>query len=205
MLEMVNLLIGMAIGLSMLSAASAWFNMQWLSDRHILLRNHTQQDTRALINTLVHDIRRSNFQALNLGIATQRPGTCPSEFCGLPEDFEVSTHQILFSIDRNSNGRKDSNECSGFRLSAQELQIKTSCQPSVWTALSDRQNLQLLELSFHMECDNSNTNQGDLLTILVRSQSSSEKVPRSVQRIVRLRNHTAHQRQGTLPCANTSL
>ena len=202
---MVNLLLGLAMGLSMLSAASAWFNLQWLSDRQILFRNHTQQDTRALMDTLVHDIRRSNFQAITPAVATQALGTCPSEFCGLTEDFEVSNHQILFSMDRNSNGKKDSNECSGFRLSGQELQIKTSCQRIVWTTLNDSQNLQILELSFDMECDNSNSNQGDLLTILVRSQSASEKIPSSVQRIVRLRNHSAHQRQGIRPCANTSL
>ena len=204
---MVNLLVGLAMGLSMLSAASAWFNLQWLSDRQILSRNYTQQETRALMDTMVHDIRKSNFQALTLALATQPVGNCPSEFCGLKEDFEVSNHQILFSMDRNGNGKKDSNECSGFRLSGQELQIKTSCQRIVWTALNDSQNLQILELSFDLECDNSHSNQGDLLTVLVRSQSASEKIPRSVHRIVRFRNHSAHQRQGTGagPCENTSL
>ncbi len=201
---MVNLLVGLALGLSMLSAAAVWVNLQWQNDRQILLRSHSQQDVRALMDTLVHDLRRANFQALRAGSDNGLPGLCPSAFCGLAEDFDVSSHQILFSVDRNDNGLKDNNECSGFRVNAKELQTKTACQPPVWSTLSDSKNLQILELNFRLQCDNSPDNQGDLLVVQLRSQASSDKWPSTWQRLVRLRNHSAHVRPAAQNCTDNS-
>jgi Tfp pilus assembly protein PilW len=61
---MVNLLIGMAMGLSVLSAAVFWVHFQNTHDKKILERSHAQQETRALMDTLVHDIRRANFHSV---------------------------------------------------------------------------------------------------------------------------------------------
>jgi type IV pilus assembly protein PilW len=113
---MVNLMMGLALGLSVLSAAAVWVNAQWQIDRQTLLRSHTQQDVRALLDTLVHDIRRANFQGANLSALQSNSAVCGSPFCGLSEDFELSRRQILFSLDRNDNGIKDNNDCSGFRV-----------------------------------------------------------------------------------------
>ena len=48
---MVNLLVGMAMSLSVLSAAVFWVHFQWTHDRQILERSHAQQETRALMDT----------------------------------------------------------------------------------------------------------------------------------------------------------
>ena len=69
---MVNLLVGMAMGLSLLSAAVFWVHFQWTHDRKILERSHAQQETRALMDTLVHDIRRANFHSASI---TNNKGT----------------------------------------------------------------------------------------------------------------------------------
>jgi Tfp pilus assembly protein PilW len=201
---MLNLWVGLAMGLSLLSAAAVWVNFQWRNDRQILLRSHTQQDTRALMDTLVHDLKRANFQGHFGANGSLDIGSCPSDFCGAVEDFQFSAHQILFSIDRNDNGMKDNNECSGFRLNAKELQTKTSCQPAVWTSLSDSKNLQVLELNFRFQCNNSALHQGHSLLISIRSQSSSEKVPSTWQRVVRLRNNTGQTGNLQPDCTDTS-
>ena len=175
---MLKLLLGWSLGLSVLSAAAIWLNLQWQNDRQIRLRSHTQQDMRALMDTLIHDLRRANFQALMPNNIPGNSGACPSAFCGLPEDFELSSHQILFSVDRNSNGIKDNNECSGFRA----------------------KNLQILSLDFLVECDNKPAASGDVVAVSLRAQSISEKVPQTWQRWVRLRNHNARNRSETFNC-----
>jgi Tfp pilus assembly protein PilW len=185
MLAMVNLLLGLAMGLSILAAASTWAALQWRSDRQILQRSQTQQELRALMDTLVHDIRRAQFDSSS-------------------NDFQVSPHQILFSINRNDNARRDNNECSGFRLNAQALQTQTACQPVVWTTLNDTRSLQILALNFRWECDNTSTSQGDLLWIQLTSQASHEAVPSTWQRHVRLRNVHARMRPTSLPCNNAA-
>lgn len=197
---MLNLFVGWALGMSMLSAAVYWLNLQWQNDRQTLQRTHLQQDVRALMDTLVHDIRRANFQAVMPYPSTGNSGACPSAFCGLPEDFELGPQQILFSIDRNSNGIKDNNECSGFRSKDKELQTRTSCLPVVWTSLSDAKNLQILELNFQIQCTNNPNASGDVLSVSLRSQSTTEKLPQTWQRWVQLRNHPGHTRPASLNC-----
>lgn len=197
---MLNLVLGWALSLSVLSAAALWLQLQWQNDRQIRLRSHTQQDVRALMDTLIHDLRNANFQALMPNNMPGNIGACPSAFCGLPEDFEISNHQILFTVDRNSNGVKDNNECSGFRINGKELQAKTACQPVVWSTLSDAKNLQILSLDLSMECDNSPSASSDVVAISLSAQSTSEKVPQTWQRWVRLRNHTSRMRTAAFNC-----
>jgi hypothetical protein len=180
-LDMVNLLIGMAMGLGILAAASTWTAMQWQSDRHTAQRSLAQQDIRALMDTLVHDIRRAQFRSQ-------------------PQHFQVSPHQILFSINRNDNAQRDNNECSGFRLNGTALQTQTACQPVVWTSLNDSRTLQILSLNFEWSCDNNNGSLGDLLWLQITSQSPHEPTPSTWQRHVRMRNVHARLRPDVTTC-----
>ena len=200
---MLNALIGWALSLSVLGAYVFWLNLQWQNDRQLVLINQRQNDTRALMTTMVHDLKRSNFQAIMPNKQLGNMGECPSEFCGLTEDFEMSRQQILFSLDRNANGIKNNNECSGFRLNGKELQTKTSCQPVVWTALNDAKNLQILELTFHLECDDRIASWGHVVIVDMHYQSSTEKTPLSVQGIVRLRNQSPQFHPAAIQCGMT--
>ena len=182
---MVNLLLGLTLGLSLLAAASTWAALQWRSDRHIVQRSQTQQELRALMDTLVHDIRRAQFQ-------------------GDPQNLQISPHQLLFTVNRNDNTLRDNNECSGFRLNGNLLQTQTSCQPVVWTSLNDSRSFQVLALKFQWECDAESSSQGDLLLIEVQTQASHEPVPTTWQRHVRMRNVHARMRPTTATCASAA-
>ena len=201
---MVNLLVGMAMGLSVLSAAVFWVHFQWTHDRQILERSHAQQETRALMDTLVHDIRRANFYSVAITPTSPKDPLCPIQFCGAPEDFHVTPQQILFSIDRNENGLKENNECSGFRLNGNQIQTKTSCQPVVWTSLTQPKHLEILALELRLLCNQSLPNQGELLLIEIRSQISTEKISLTWRRGVRLRNSGAHLRNAVSNCTDTA-
>jgi len=201
---MVNILVGMAMGLSVLSAAVFWVHFQWTYDRQILEKSHAQQETRALMDTLVHDIRRANFYSVAITPASHQAPLCPIQFCGAQEDFYVTPQQILFSIDRNENGLKENNECSGFRLNGNQIQTKTSCQPVVWTSLTQPKHLEILTLELGLQCNQSSPNLGELLMIEIRSQISSEKISLNWRRGVRLRNFGAHLRNGAFNCTDTA-
>jgi hypothetical protein len=183
---MIHLLVGMAMGLSVLSAAVFWVNFQWTYDRQILKRTNAQQETRALMDTLVHDIRRANFQSNTM------------------EDFSVSSQQILFSIDRNENSLKENNECSGFRFQANQIQTKTSCQPAVWTTLTQPKQLEILALELRLQCRPSLQNNETFLLIEIRTQMPSEKIPITWRRGVRLRNSDARLRNTADNCTDTA-
>ena len=201
---MVNLLVGMAMGLSVLSAAVFWVHFQWTHDRQILERSHAQQETRALMDTLVHDIRRANFYSVAITPTSPKDPLCPIQFCGAPEDFHVTPQQILFSIDRNENGLKENNECSGFRLNGKQVQTKTSCQPVVWTSLTQLKHLEIQALELRLQCNQSSPNLGDLLLIEIRSQIPTEKMHLTWRRGVRLRNSGAHLRNAASNCTDTA-
>ena len=199
---MVNLLVGMAMGLSLLSAAVFWVHFQWTHDRKILERSHAQQEIRALMETLVHDIRRANFHSSAITPTSTQDPICPSQFCGAPEDFYVAPQQILFSIDRNENGLKENNECSGFRFNANQIQIKTSCQPVVWTTLTQLKHLEILALELRLQCNQYSQNLGGLLLIEILSQIPTEKIIFTWRRGVRLRNSDSRSRNITSNCTD---
>lgn len=201
---MIHLLVGMAMGLSVLSAAVFWVNFQWAHDRQILKRTHAQQETRALMDTLVHDIRRANFYSFAASSNSAQGPVCPSPFCGAVEDFFVSPQQILFSLDRNENGLKENNECSGFRLQANQIQTKTSCQPVVWSSLTQPKQLEILALELRLMCNLSLQNPEATLLIEIRSQTPSEKTPLTWRRVVRLRNAGADFHNATDNCTTTA-
>jgi type II secretory pathway component PulJ len=197
---MVNLLVGLAMGLSVLSAAVFWVHFQWTHDRKILDRSHAQQETRALMDTLVQDIRRANFHSVVIAPTSPQNPLCPIQFCGTLEDFYLIPQQILFSIDRNENGLKENNECSGFRLNGNQIQTKTSCQPVVWTSLTQPKHLEILTLELRLQCNQTSTILGELLLIEIRSQISNEKIPVTWRRGVRLRNSGVHIRAAASNC-----
>lgn len=189
---MVNLLVGLAMGLSVLSAAVFWVHFQWTHDRKILDRSHAQQETRALMDTMVRDIRQANFHSVAIAPTSHQDPLCPIQFCGTLEDFYLTPQQILFSIDRNENGLKENNECSGFRLNGNQIQTKTSCQPVVWTSLTQPKHLEILTLELRLQCNQTSAILGELLLIEIRSQISNEKIPLTWRRGVRLRNSGVH-------------
>ena len=201
---MVNLLVGLALGLSVLSAAVFWVHFQWTHDRQILDRSHAQQETRALMDTLVQDIRRANFHSVAIAHTSPQDPLCPIQFCGTLEDFYLTPQQILFSIDRNENGLKENNECSGFRLNGNQIQTKTSCQPVVWTSLTQPKHLEILTLELRLKCNQTSTILGELLLIEIRSQISNEKIPLTWRRAVRLRNSGVHIRDTASDCTDTA-
>ena len=167
---------------------------QWQHSKQILQSSRAQQEGSVLMNTLVHDLRRAHFHSSNLVNNGSQDAHCPSQFCGALEDFQVSAQQILFSVDRNENGIKENNECSGFRFYANQVQMKTACKPVVWTALTKFQNWHILAFEIQLQCDPVSLSQVVNLTMAIRKQLSSDTTAMTWQRQVRLRNASTRAR-----------
>jgi len=183
---LVGVLISIALGIGLLSGASVWWAAHWRAQRGTLQSNHSQQDLRFAMESMVHDIRRAQFFPVNS--LTSLSLTCMGAFCGNLEDFDLSTNQILFSLDRNENSLKDNNECTGFRLSGNALQIKTACTPAVWTAMTDVRSVQISGLEFSLSCVEINKQIQATVSVSVRSQVPGQTSTSVVQRQVRIRN-----------------
>jgi Tfp pilus assembly protein PilW len=149
--SMVSLLVGLAVGLLVLTGGvTLWINT--LKSQRIALQiNHLNQDLRSAMDWMAQDIRRAQY--VNAAWRSRISPNCNDDFCGAAEDFSVSANQIEFSWDRNDNGIKDNKECTGFLLKSSELKVKTSCAPAVWSsAITDAGSIKITALQFTLRC-----------------------------------------------------
>ena len=51
-----------------------------------------------------------------------------------------------------ANGAQDNDECTGLRLNAGALQVRTACSPEVWSPLSDTSVLRVSRLDMQLQC-----------------------------------------------------
>jgi len=195
---MIQLLVGLAMGLSVLSAASVWVSLQWQSHQRQLQQSQYQHDVRTLMDTLVADIKRANFKGSAAATSVKPSTICPSDFCNSADDFKLTEQQVLFSIDRNDNGTKDNNECSGFRQNGKLIQTKTSCSPVVWTSLTTLKTLEVNDLRFQLLCMPDGLTASSVILISLSTQNTFEPVPTDWQRYVQLRNQ--HWSVQSPPC-----
>jgi len=148
--SMISLLIGLAMGLLVISGGIHLWMTTLKSQRTALQESHLAQDLRTAMAWMVQDIRRAQY--MNGAWRTRTMSTCNDDFCGTAEDFSVSANQIEFSWDRNDNGSKDNNECTGFQLKSYELRTKTACSPAVWSAITDAGSIKVMALQFTSHC-----------------------------------------------------
>jgi type IV pilus assembly protein PilW len=148
--SMVSLLVGLAIGLLVLAGAvNVWINTLQ-GQRAVLQDSHLQQDLRSATALMAQEIRKAHYT--NAAWRSRTSAQCADQFCGGADDFTVSKTQIEFSWDRDDDGLKDNNECTGFQLKSNELRAKTACSPAVWTAITDAGSIKVTTLQFTSHC-----------------------------------------------------
>lgn len=145
-----SLLIGLSLGLLVVAAGIRLLGLQWLTQREQLQQVALQQDLQAALGLMLQELQ----QAQHLPQAWQQraDGPCSDALCEGDGALRIGPSQVEFATDRNRNGLRDNNECSGFRLRAGALQHKTACQPAVWTAVTDSQSLPIVQLDFRLDC-----------------------------------------------------
>jgi type IV pilus assembly protein PilW len=147
---LIGLMVGLGLGLLVLAAGTQMLAHQLRGHRWLLQDSHAQHDLRAALSSIAQQLRQA--QATEDAWKLRTGAACQDAFCDGADDFSLSADRILFSVDRNHNGLQDNNECLGFRLSHGELKARTSCEPEVWTSITDAGSLKITQLQWQVTC-----------------------------------------------------
>lgn len=147
---LVGLLVGLSLGLLVLAGGAHMLAQLLRGHRLALQDSHLQQDLHFAMDLLADELQDAQYVAG--AWASRSPGACTDAFCDGPEDFSLSSARIDWSLDRNHNGVQDNNECTGLRIRSGALQVRTSCSPEVWTALTDTTGLRMTQLEASVQC-----------------------------------------------------
>lgn len=149
---LVGLMVGLSVGLVVLAAGSSLLANHLRAHRMALQDSHLHQDLRSAMDWMARELRKTQYSAK--AWQTRSPQQCQDAFCGGLEDFSIDDHKIQFSHDRNHDGQQDNNECMGFRLSGQALQVKRSCSGTGdWQAITDKAHVVVTALRWQMVCE----------------------------------------------------
>jgi type IV pilus assembly protein PilW len=148
---LVGLMVGMGLGLVVLAGGAHLLGQHFKAHRWALQDSHVHQDLRSALDNMARELRQA--QGVGMAWKTRTATRCTDDFCADLGDLVVQGQRIDFARDRNQNGQRDNNECSGFRLKDHELQIRTACTPEVWTDLTDAGSLKLSALSWQVHCE----------------------------------------------------
>ena len=147
-LTMVELLIGMVIGLFIVAAATSLLTGSLRENRRLMIESRLMQDLRTAANVVSRDLRRAGYWgAASAGVWTSGvPALLPNPNTALAPDTAASDAvSFRFSRDTAENNAVDPNEQFGFRLrnGAIELQLGAGN----WQALTDSGTLAITAFS----------------------------------------------------------
>jgi type II secretory pathway component PulJ len=148
--SLIGLLIGLALGLGVLTGGISLWMVTLKAQRSALQENRMHQDLRAAMDWMAQEIRQAQY--LHQAWKLRTTADCSDAFCGAPEDFSISGNQIEFSWDRDDDGTKDNNECNGFQLREFELRTKTSCTSGQWQVVTNAEDVKITSLKFTPRC-----------------------------------------------------
>jgi type IV pilus assembly protein PilW len=144
-LSMVELMVGVAIGLFVVAGATLAVSNQLGDNRRLMLETQIQQDLRAAADVIARDLRRSGYWAsaqdgvwhAGAVAVTSNPYTALNPASGV-------TSEVRFGYSRGAveNNVLDLNDEAGFRLVDTAIQMRTGGQ---WQALTDSTTLRVIE------------------------------------------------------------
>jgi type II secretory pathway component PulJ len=147
---LIGLLVGLSVGLLVLAAGSAMLANHLRGHRMALQDSHLHHDLRSAMDWMARELRKTQYTAQ--AWKTRAPSVCDDAFCSGWQDLSIEGDWIDFSYDRDHNGKKDDDECMGFRLSGTTLHARRSCKGD-WQAITDNANLKITALSWQLRCE----------------------------------------------------
>lgn len=142
-LSLVELLVGIAIGLIVLVGATQLFVDYVGNNRHLVLETRVNQDLRAAADLIARDVRRSGYwgNATAAVVATTTAAPASSPYGAMTPSGTAASSNITYNYSQGTeNNALDSNEQFGFRLTnsgvLQYLQGGTN-----WQDISDSSTL----------------------------------------------------------------
>lgn len=161
-LSIVELMVGVAIGLFVVASASMLVVTQLGDNRRLLLETQVQQDLRASADIVTRELRRSGHwaKARNAVWYTGSPGVQSNPYsmmtgadggADLADDEETSTVLLGYNpkvAEADEDNAITANERLGFRLSNGAIQ--TQLGDGNWQALTDANTLRVTDFTVRM-------------------------------------------------------
>lgn len=138
-LSLVELMVGMAIGLFVVAGVLTVFVTNLVGSRNLTRDVRVNQDLRTAADLVARDLRRAGYWAnatsgvLNTATST---GTSPNLYSPISGTFGATSSVVNYSFARDANDTLNSNESFGFRLSGGAIQIKLDDTPN-WQSVTD--------------------------------------------------------------------
>jgi type IV pilus assembly protein PilW len=214
-LSMVELMVGVAIGLFVVAGATLVVSNQLGDNRRLMLETQIQQDLRAAADLIARDIRRAGYWGeAERGVWHSAAASVDSNpytgLQGVAHGTPVSTVQFWYSRGAEDNALVDASEHSGFRLQNGVIQMYTG---GAWQALTDGTTLRItnfqlqlnsrdIALSCFTECPGGGTaclprqTVRDITVVIEGTAVHDPLVRRGAQSNARLRNDVI---QGACP------
>lgn len=136
-LTLVELLIGLALGLLVIVAGTLLLTQQLREYRALALETRLMQDLRSAADLVARDLRRSgHWGDASAGIATPSVAARANPYAALsPAAAASDTASFSYSRDTTENHLLDNNEVFGYRLRNQAIELQLG--GGNWQALTD--------------------------------------------------------------------
>jgi type IV pilus assembly protein PilW len=144
-ISIVELMVGLTVGLIVLAGAMALFVNNTVNSRHMLVEARLNQDLRAVADVITRDVRRAGYwgNAIEgtraVGVTT---AALPNPYAGIT--MTTSSVEYAYSkptldagvwVEDEDNTLNDNTESFGFRLNNSAVQMKAA--GNVWTNLTN--------------------------------------------------------------------
>lgn len=141
-MSMVELLVGVAIGLIVVAGAAMLTAAQLGSNRNMLVEMQLQQDMRATLEIITRELRRAGSvaQPVNFVWTESLPGTD----AGVVDDMASTSGadaEVTFRYVRGPQGQL------GFRLNGSRLQTRLVATPGQWQDLTDNSAMEVMNFT----------------------------------------------------------
>ena len=147
-LTMVELLIGMVIGLFIVAAATSLLTGSLRENRRLMIESRLMQDLRTAADMITRDLRRAGYwAAANEGVRSDGGGAVlANPYVDVtPVGAAADSTSFRFSRDATENHTVDSNEQFAFRLRNGAIEMQLGA--GNWQAMTDAATLTVTEFS----------------------------------------------------------
>ncbi|HSV69762.1 MAG TPA: prepilin-type N-terminal cleavage/methylation domain-containing protein [Methylibium sp.] len=147
-LSMVEVLVGIAIGLVLVGGVLSLFATNLTNARRMLVEARVNQDLRVAADLIARDLRRASYwQNAISGTTVVTGATTPvrNPYRAVAADVAASQIDYTFSRDGTENDAIDGNERFGFRRNGTTIQMQTS--QDTWQTVTDPTVMEILGLT----------------------------------------------------------
>lgn len=148
-LSIIELLVGVAIGLLILSGAVKLFTDNITSNRKLVLETRVNQDMRSAADLIARDLRRAGFWGNSTsGVVTtnSQPTAATSPYSAVSPTSTTAATEVTYNYSQGTenNVLDATNESFGFKLDSGVLKY---LQGNNWQAITDRDTLRISSFS----------------------------------------------------------